>query len=244
MNSLKIKKLSASDQVCARIREKVINGIWGKGTKLPSEAALAESFGVNRLTLRIALQKLNALGILETRDGEGTFVCGFDFESLMSTVADFYVQPDILQHVAEFRFIIESAAAELAISRPEPPDTSRVEECCKKFEIVVATYKPDMSESAKTDLFLQSIDLVLELHCAICRLSGNQLLSMSFEIARSPVRRFMLEIARTRLDDIDARFGNIWVKRHWDLVAALKTKNLPLFKTTLKKILTGRDLIN
>ena len=71
-DDLKIRKLSMADQVCDRIRTLLLDGTWPVGTKLPAEAQLADRFGVNRLTVRIALQKFNALGILETRDGEGT----------------------------------------------------------------------------------------------------------------------------------------------------------------------------
>lgn len=44
------------------------------GGKIPSENELAQQFGVSRVTVRNALQKLSALELLETRFGEGSFV--------------------------------------------------------------------------------------------------------------------------------------------------------------------------
>ena len=54
----KIRKMSAPDLVCERIQEMIAQGSWSYDQKIPSENELAESFGVNRLTVRIALQKL------------------------------------------------------------------------------------------------------------------------------------------------------------------------------------------
>ena len=71
---LRIKKTSAADLVCARMREMVIDGTWPVNEKIPSEGKLAETFGVNRLTVRNALQRLNALGVLKTHVGDGTYV--------------------------------------------------------------------------------------------------------------------------------------------------------------------------
>lgn len=51
----------------------------------PSESDLADLFGVNRLTVRLALQKLNTLGILDTRVGDGTYVCAFVLKNTFLT---------------------------------------------------------------------------------------------------------------------------------------------------------------
>ena len=75
---MRIRKVSASEQVCEAIQAQISSGVWKVGDKLPSESELAAKFGVNRLTVRMALQKLNALGIVETRTGSGTFVIEFD----------------------------------------------------------------------------------------------------------------------------------------------------------------------
>ena len=85
--NLKIKKTSAADLVCRKMRELIVDGTWAINEKIPSEADLAENFGVNRLTVRIALQRLNALGVLETRVGEGTFVRSFDFDKHLAEIS-------------------------------------------------------------------------------------------------------------------------------------------------------------
>ena len=49
-----------------------------------------------RAVVRMALQKLNALGIVETRTGSGTFVIEFDFESYLKTASRFYEQSGMM----------------------------------------------------------------------------------------------------------------------------------------------------
>ena len=79
----KAKKISASEQVFEALQSQISSGVWKVGDRLPSEGELAERYGVIRLTVRVALQKLNALGVVETRTGSGTYVIEFDFEGYL-----------------------------------------------------------------------------------------------------------------------------------------------------------------
>nr|WP_199426998.1 PLP-dependent aminotransferase family protein [Anoxybacillus caldiproteolyticus] len=56
------------------IKEKIANGEWPIGTKIPSQRKLADMFGVNRSTVIIALEELMADGTIEGKMGKGTFV--------------------------------------------------------------------------------------------------------------------------------------------------------------------------
>ncbi|KFI97310.1 PLP-dependent aminotransferase family protein [Bifidobacterium stellenboschense] len=56
------------DYMCGRIA----SGAWPIGARLPSQRALAESFGVNRSTIIAAVQELADYGIVEGRHGAGT----------------------------------------------------------------------------------------------------------------------------------------------------------------------------
>ena len=71
-NNYKITKKSAADLVCEKMKELIINKTWTAGEKIPTEMELSHNFGVNRLTVRIALQRLNTLGLLDIRVGDGT----------------------------------------------------------------------------------------------------------------------------------------------------------------------------
>jgi len=60
--------------IARRILEMIHSGVWQPGDSLPPQRALAKSLGVGVSSLREALQSLRAIGVLEIRPGEGTFV--------------------------------------------------------------------------------------------------------------------------------------------------------------------------
>lgn len=60
--------------IATSLRDNTSEGLYIPGDKLPTEAALAKKFGVNRHTVRHAVSKLVDEGLLRTRRGSGTFV--------------------------------------------------------------------------------------------------------------------------------------------------------------------------
>ena len=65
---------SASEQVAAQIREAIQRLGAKAGEWLPTEAELSEQFGVSRSTVREALKRLQAIGMVESQPGRGTVV--------------------------------------------------------------------------------------------------------------------------------------------------------------------------
>ena len=62
------------EQVRQSIAQKLTDGTYTPGDKLPSESRLAQEFGVNRLTVRRAIEELARAGAVESRQGSGTYV--------------------------------------------------------------------------------------------------------------------------------------------------------------------------
>jgi GntR family transcriptional regulator len=67
---------SLYQQIATRLREEAMNGAYGASGKLPSEAQLCERFGVSRITVRQALDRLEEDGTVERKQGKGTYVAG------------------------------------------------------------------------------------------------------------------------------------------------------------------------
>ena len=68
------KKTPVWKAIAAALREDIATGRYAPGDKLPTEAALAERFGVNRHTVRHGLKALIAESLVRTRRGAGAFV--------------------------------------------------------------------------------------------------------------------------------------------------------------------------
>lgn len=64
----------ASEQTYRRLTDSVRHGVFGPGTRLPAERSLAAQFGVSRITLRNALNRLAEEGVLKSVLGSGWFV--------------------------------------------------------------------------------------------------------------------------------------------------------------------------
>src|SRR6478735_3521561 len=69
-----VARSSVVDAVSDRLRNEILAGRIAAGSKLPSERELSLALGVNRLTLRAALARLEAMGLVSTRHGSGTEV--------------------------------------------------------------------------------------------------------------------------------------------------------------------------
>ncbi len=61
-------------QMMERIRLDILRGVYPVGERIPPEHQLEERYGVSRVTVRRALQELTAAGLLERKQGKGTFV--------------------------------------------------------------------------------------------------------------------------------------------------------------------------
>lgn len=90
------------EQIRQDIADTIADGTWTAGERLPSETELAVQFGVSQGTVRKALDALSARGIVQRRQGKGTFVAAFTPET-------------VLFHF--FRFTRESGAATTPQSR-------------------------------------------------------------------------------------------------------------------------------
>ncbi|GAB3500032.1 FadR/GntR family transcriptional regulator [Amycolatopsis cihanbeyliensis] len=62
------------DQVIGQLRAAVANGEWPVGQRIPPEAELVTTLGVGRNTVREAVRALSHSGLLEVRQGDGTYV--------------------------------------------------------------------------------------------------------------------------------------------------------------------------
>jgi GntR family transcriptional repressor for pyruvate dehydrogenase complex len=116
--------------VIEKLRGLILRGVYGPGQKLPPERQLAAELGVNRSSLREALKRLDQLGLVRSRQGDGTRVLDFmqtaGFELVRHLVER--GSPEILRDVLEFRRIYAREVARLAAERADEQDFTRLEQ--------------------------------------------------------------------------------------------------------------------
>ena len=97
--------------------DRIRDGRWQAGDKLPTEAAIMEEFQVSRTVVREAISKLQASGLVQTRHGIGTFVIGVgDAPGFKLGPEQFNTLRDVIA-VLELRIGVETEAAALAAPR-------------------------------------------------------------------------------------------------------------------------------
>jgi DNA-binding FadR family transcriptional regulator len=100
--------------------DRVRDGRWPAGTKLPTENAIMAEFGVSRTVVREAISRLQAAKVLETRHGVGTFVLGHgDGTTFRIAPAQLATLQDVIG-VLELRIGLETEGAALAATRRRP----------------------------------------------------------------------------------------------------------------------------
>ncbi|MFD6680310.1 FadR/GntR family transcriptional regulator [Micromonospora parva] len=111
--------MSRTDEVVNGIKRMILEGQFRPGDRLPIEKDLAESLGVSRGSLREGMSALSILGIVNIRQGDGTYVTNLDAPQLlapMGFVVDFQGQGDP-RHIHTVRRLLECEAARLAATR-------------------------------------------------------------------------------------------------------------------------------
>ena len=117
-----------SDLIAERLSSAIRDGTLNPGDRLPTEAELARDFQVGRTSVREALQKLRALGLVESRKGLGAFV----IEPASDPLADFArwtaSDPAAIEQLVEARVALETLAAALASIRATDAEIDKLEQ--------------------------------------------------------------------------------------------------------------------
>ncbi|MDV7339352.1 FCD domain-containing protein [Terasakiella sp. A23] len=131
----RVKQGKISDVVAQQLEKNILQGIWSPGDKLPPERELATQMSVSRPSLRTAIQQLEKQGLVETRQGGGTYVQNFLAPSLTDPLMQmFQTNPDTAMDFVEFRSIIEGNAAYLAAMRSTDADRELLQACFESME--------------------------------------------------------------------------------------------------------------
>ncbi len=118
------RRSALSEQVIAALRKQITSGEWPVGSRIPTEPELVEQLGVARNTVREAVRALAHNGLLDIRQGSGTYVVATsELAGVMHRrFAD--TDPD---HIAELRSALESNAARLAAERRTEQDLQQLD---------------------------------------------------------------------------------------------------------------------
>ena len=116
-----VKRSRIYEHIVQQIRSLVSDGSWSPGDQIPPERELAERFQVSRTSVREALRALEMQGVIESRQGGGTFVRSAEPELLIPPLAGAILRGQReLGELLEVRELIEPGIARFAALRATP----------------------------------------------------------------------------------------------------------------------------
>ncbi|PRH77695.1 GntR family transcriptional regulator [Streptomyces solincola] len=157
------RRSALSGQVIAELRNQITSGEWPVGSRIPTEPELVEQLGVARNTVREAVRALAHNGLLDIRQGSGTYVVATS--ELAGVMHRRFAGADPC-HIAELRSTLESSAARLAAERRTERDLRLLDALLERRE--------DAWRTGYAEVFVQ-VDAAF--HLAVVAASHNEVMS-------------------------------------------------------------------
>ncbi|MCL1883758.1 MAG: FadR family transcriptional regulator [Defluviitaleaceae bacterium] len=199
------------EQVYDQMKEMLFSGTWTQGEKIPSENVLATQFGVSRVTVRQAIQRLGALGLLETRFGEGSFVKTVNLdEGMNSLIPLVYLEWSAMEELFEFREIIEVESVILATKYGTEESIAELEDILN--EMIMYEKKSDMAALAKSDV---------SFHYKIAEMTKNRFLIKTMSILKDVFENAIWETTY----EVAIKTGVDSIYYHQEILKGIKAQN-------------------
>lgn len=177
-----VEKQRVAEEIVEQLRSLILTGQYAPGSKLPPERDLSKRLGVNRASLREALKKLEHLGLVRIRQGDGTRVTNF-----METGGIELVQhllplagrnhPELIRDMLELRRIFGREIARLAAFRASGDSVNRL------------TALADKADRAASPVDVFETDF--EFYVALTQVAGNTVMGLLINTVREGVRSYL-----------------------------------------------------
>ncbi|WP_283778927.1 FadR/GntR family transcriptional regulator [Peribacillus frigoritolerans] len=183
----KIKPKKIYEEVSDELYEMIRSGSLKPGEQLDSIQQLAENFQVGRPAIREALSALSSMGLIEIKQGEGTFVKTFDPAIMNHPLsAALLMDQDNIKHLLEVRKILESGTAEVAAKKRTEENLIELKDMLFNMDKV----SDDEELSDKADI---------SFHVAVANASQNELLITLMNHVSELMTEKMRDIRRVAL---------------------------------------------
>lgn len=177
-----------TDTAIVKLKQMIVSGELSPGERLPREADLAGRLGLSRNSLREAVKGLSLVGVLDVRQGDGTYVASLDSEMLigrMAFVVDFHRDDEVLDFL-QVRRILEPAASAIASLRLTDAEIDTLDQHLDQLGA-----DPSVDELVASDL---------EFHQMIVAGSRNPVLISLLDSLAGPIQRARLWRGSTEPD--------------------------------------------
>jgi len=194
-----------TESITAQLRNEILIGTYKAGERLPAERDLASQLGVNRGSVREALKKLEQMGLVVIRRGDGATVRHLHDASVEIVrhllIVNGVVNRRLLEQVLDVHEMLVAGAAHLGVERGSPEDHRNARELLRRLAA------PGASEAERQALFDALVDVISEASGnLVVRLVRNVIRPALAERLRDAQRRLAAEPQElgARVREIDA----------------------------------------
>jgi DNA-binding FadR family transcriptional regulator len=183
--------MSVTDHAIDQIKRMIVSGELQPGERLPKEADLAAHLGLSRSSLREAVRALTLIRILDTRQGDGTYVTSLQPEVLseaLSFLVDFHRDRTVLD-LLEVRRLLEPAATAMAAQRISDEELDELEGL--------------LEQAASCSTVEDFVTNDAAFHRTIGAASGNVVLASLLDSLSGPTTRARVWRGVTQADAVD-----------------------------------------
>lgn len=185
MTAHRPRTTSLADGVVEELRRMILDGEVQPGEFLPTREELAQQFGVGQSTIHEAIRVLNAIGLVQSRAGKGTWVRHDAAAGLISPEAIKSRLSDLnTQMIYEVRTVLEVSLAEFAAQRATAEDIERIWAALQATEEAVA--RDDQKAYVQADL---------DFHLAVTRAAHNDLLEQFYQLSLRLLAEVIAQLA-------------------------------------------------
>jgi DNA-binding FadR family transcriptional regulator len=168
------QRASLVDQVIGQLKTEIEEGTWPVGAKIPAEPVLVDLLGVGRNTIREAVRALQHAGLLDSRQGDGTYVRA---TSELSGAVQRRLRTAQLLEILEVRLGLEVQAARLAAARRLPADLTAMRAALAARDAALAAGR-----------FEDFLNADVEFHVCVVQATHNQVLIELYQDFAEAVR--------------------------------------------------------
>lgn len=169
-----VRKTRIYHEIVDQIRGLIAAGRIKPGDRLPPERELAELFKASRNSVRDAIRVLEQMGLIESRQGDGTYVRSVSVEELTEPLALLLLQSRTqMRELWEVRRVLEPALAEFAAARITDEELAELdavlEQQRRKVEAGFIALEEDtafhngIAEAARNTVMLRALDTLVDL---------------------------------------------------------------------------------
>jgi len=202
---------TVSSTVAQRLHGMIVSGEFAPGTRLPSIPELAKRFGISIAGVREALAALEAAGLIDIRQGQGTFVRDRPpTRQLLAGWLGFDSNPEELRGLIEARQVVEVHLAGVAAMRATSEDLARIAAAVKTMR----ESQLDIHSFTEADI---------RFHLSVAEAAHSPVLYRTLEALTTVLRRQILM-------NIEENFGEVHqledsVRRHHAVGKAIAAKD-------------------